>query len=239
LVKKFVSVLIIQEDQSYAHVLKRTFKRKKHNLISKIDRCLFFVYFFFFLKRKTERLFMERLNFSAKLNPDHKVKNINDDQALLKAKEFKPDLVLVFGTSLLRRRWFELNVPIVNSHLGIIPRYRGWMSWFWAILEENFDSVGISVHYVSKIADGGELILQDYVDIFKLERIDLSHLLLSLTLLVDKNVKKAIEKIERSEKVDLDFDKYGYEKKYAHHFEPGITDYVKFVLLTRRLNRKK
>lgn len=239
LIKKHENVLIIQENQSYAQVLKRTFRRKKHSLASKINRLLFYVYFFLFLKKKTERLFIERLNFSAKLDPDHKVSNINDESAHQKAKDFKPDLVLVFGTSLLRRRWFELNVPIVNSHLGIIPRYRGWMSWFWAILEESFDSVGISVHYVSKIADGGDLILQDYVDIFKLERIDFPHLLLSLTLLVNKNIGRAIEKIERSDNLDLNFDRYGYEKRYPHHFEPGITDYIKFARLTKKLNRKK
>jgi len=238
LIKKFDSLSIIQENQSYAQILKRTFRRKKHSLASKINRLLFFVYFFFFLKKKSENLFIERLHFSDKLIPDQKVRNINDEQALQKAREFNPDLVLVFGTSLLRKRWFELNVPIVNSHLGIIPRYRGWMSWFWAILDENFDSVGISVHYVSKIADGGDLILQDYVDIFKLERIDLPHLLLSLTLLVDKNIGKAIEKIERSDRFDLDFDRYGFEKRYPHHFEPGITDYVKFISLTRQLKKK-
>jgi hypothetical protein len=239
LIKKYGRVLIIQENQGYARVLKRTFRRKKHSLASKINRLLFYAFFFLFLKKKTEKFFIERLNFSDKLNPDHTVSNINDEQAYQKAKEFNPDLVLVFGTSLLRKKWFGLNVPIVNSHLGIIPRYRGWMSWFWAILDENFDSVGISVHYVSKIADGGDLILQDYVDIFKLERIDFPHLLLSLTLSVNENIGKAIEKIERSDRCDLNFDRYGYEKKYPHYFEPGITDFIKFALLTRKLNRGK
>lgn len=181
---------------------------------------------------------MEKLNFSDTLKPDHKYKNINDPQALKAAKEFSPDLVLIFGTSLLRKKWFELNVPIVNSHLGIIPRYRGRMSWFWAILEKNFDSIGISIHNVTKIADGGELILQDYVDVFKLEKIDLSHLLFSLTVLVNENIPRAIEKVEQSEKILLDFDKYGFAKKYLHYFEPGITDYIKFVSLTKKLNKK-
>ena len=236
--KRLERVLIIQESQSYAQVIKRTFRRKKHSLSSKIDRLLFYVYFFLFLKKKTEKLFIERLDFSDKLDPDLEVSNINDDRAHQKAREFHPDLVLVFGTSLLRKKWFELNVPIVNSHLGIIPRYRGWMSWFWAILEKHYDSVGISIHYVSKIADGGDLILQDYVDIFKLEKIDIPHLLLSLTLLVNKSIEKAIEKIEGSDRFDLDFDRYGYDKRYPHHFEPGLTDFIKFSRLTRKLNRK-
>jgi len=238
LCQKYDSVLTIQEDQNYIQVLKRTFRRKKQSIFSKINRVLFYIYFFLFLRKKAEKRFMEKLNFSDKLKPDHKFKNINDPQALKAAKEFSPDLVLIFGTSLLRKKWFELNVPIVNSHLGIIPRYRGWMSWFWAILEKNFDSIGISIHYVTKIADGGELILQDYVDVFKLEKIDLSHLLFSVTVLVNENIPRAIEKIEQSEKIHLDFDKYGFAKKYPHYFEPGITDYIKFVSLTKKLNNK-
>jgi methionyl-tRNA formyltransferase len=220
-------------------VLKRNFKRKKQSFSSKINRVFFYVYYFLFLKRKAEKLFVEELDFSGTLKPDHKFSNINDPQALREAKEFSPDLILVFGTSLLRKKWFELEIPIVNSHLGIIPRYRGWMSWFWAILEEKFDSVGISIHYVTKIADGGELILQDYIDISKLEKIDLPHLLFAVTLLVNENIAPAIAKIQKSEKTDLDFDTYGYVRKYPHYFEPGITDYFKFASLTRKLNRKR
>ena len=238
LLRKFDKVLTIQEDQNYIRALRRTFKRKKHSLISKINRLLFYVYFLFILKRRLDRLFSERLSFSDELKPDHRVKNINDTQAIQAAKEFSPDLVLVFGTSLLKSKWFTLNVPIVNSHLGIIPRYRGWLCWFWAILEENFDSVGVSIHYVTKVADGGDLIIQDHVDIFKLEKIDLPHVLLSVTLLVDRNITRAIEKIARSEKIVLDFDTYRYEKKCPHYFEPGITDYLKFVSLTKKLNKQ-
>ncbi|UCE43023.1 MAG: hypothetical protein JSV17_08770 [Candidatus Aminicenantes bacterium] len=237
--QKHGSVLTIQEDQGNIHVLKRTFRRKKHSFVSKINRMLFYGYFYVFLRKKAVRLFVKKLNFSDKLEPDHKIKNINDPQILRIAQEFSPDLILVFGTSLLGKKWFALNVPIVNSHLGIIPKYRGWMSWFWAILEGNFDSVGVSIHYVTKIADGGELILQDHVDIFKLERIDLPHLLFSVTVLVNKNIDRAIEKIQQSEKMNLDFEKYGYEKKYPHYFEPGITDYLKFVSVARKLNRKR
>ena len=239
LLRKFDSVLTIQEDQNYIQVLKRNFRRKKQSFVSKINRVVFYITYFLFLKRKAGKLFVEKLDFSGELEPDYKFKNINDPQALRVAEEFSPDLILVFGTSLLRKKWFELDVPIVNSHLGIIPRYRGWMSWFWAVLEENFDSVGISIHYVTKIADGGELILQDHVDIFTLEKIDLPHLLFAVTGLVNENIVPAIEKIQQSGKTDLDFDTYGYARKYPHYFEPGITDYFKFIALTRKLNRKR
>lgn len=239
LLRKFDSVLTIQEAQNYMQVLKRNFRRKKQSFVSKINRAFFYVYYFLFLKRKAEKLFVEKLDFSGELKPDYKFNNVNDPRALRAAEEFSPDLILVFGTSLLQKKWFDLEIPIVNSHLGIIPRYRGWMSWFWAVLEENFDSVGISIHYVTKIADGGELILQDYVNISTLEKIDLPHLLFAVTRLVNENIARAIAKIQKFEKTVLDFDTYGYAKKYPHYFEPGITDYFKFASLTRRLNRRR
>ena len=239
LLKSFDDVLTIQEDQNYGQVLKRNFRRKNQSFGAKVNRLFFYVYFFLFLKRKAAKLFVEKTDFSGKLEPDHKFMSVNDPRARQIAEEFSPDLILVFGTSLLRKRWFGLETPIVNSHLGIIPRYRGWMSWFWAVLEENFDSVGISIHYVTRIADGGELILQDRVDIFQLEKIDLPHLLLAVTRLVDVNIGRAIEKIQRSERADLDFDTYGYTKKYPHYFEPGISHYFRFASKARKLNRKR
>ena len=239
LIRKFEGVLTIQEDQSPVQVLRRNFRRKSQSFGSKINRVFFYIYYFLFLKRKAARLFIEKLDFSGKLEPDHKFKTINDPRALQIAEEFSPDLILVFGTSLLRKKWFALDTPIVNSHLGIIPRYRGWMSWFWAVLEENFDSVGISIHYVTRIADGGELILQDRVDIFALEKIDLPHLLFAVTRSVNENIGRAIEKIRQSEGAGLDFDTYGYAEKYPHYFEPGITDYFRFASKTRKLNRKR
>ncbi len=239
LLKNFDDVLTIQEDQKYGQILKRNFRRKNQSFGAKMNRMFFYVYYFLFLKRKAERLFAEKMDFTGKLEPDYKFNSINDARALQIAEKFSPDLILVFGTSLLRKKWFGLETPIVNSHLGIIPRYRGWMSWFWAVLEENFDSVGISIHYVTRIADGGELILQDRVDIFQLEKIDLPHLLLAVTRLVDANIGRAIEKIRQSERAGLDFDTYGYAQKYPHYFEPGITDYFRFASLTRKLNRKR
>ncbi len=238
LLRKPYQVMTIREDQSALNVLKRTFRRKKHSLASKINRLLFYLYFFLFLKRRVERLFRKKLDFTGKLEPDHMVKNINDAQALELAKEFSPDLILIFGTSLLKKRWFELRTPILNSHLGIIPRYRGWLCWFWAVLEENFDSIGISIHHVTRIADGGDIVIQDFLDIFTLEKIDLPHILFSVILLVDQNISRAIDHVSKEEPGVHDFDQYRFGKKYAHYFEPGITDYIRFVSLTRRLNKR-
>jgi hypothetical protein len=238
LLRKPFHILTIQEEQDPAHVVKRTFRRKKHGLPSKINRLLFYLYFFLFLNRKVKRLFRKKLDFTGRLEPDHRVKNINADGTIELAKEFSPDIILVFGTSLLKKGWFELQRPILNSHLGIIPRYRGWLCWFWSVLEENFDSVGISIHHVTKIADGGDIVIQDFLNIFELEKIDLPHILFSVILLVDKNISRAIDMVSQEERGVYDFDEYRYGKKYPHYFEPGITDYIRFVSLTRRLNKQ-
>lgn len=238
LLRKPFQIMTIQEKQGSVHVVKRTFRRKKHSLASKINRVLFYLYFFLFLRSRVKKLFKKKLDFSGKLQPDHKVKKINDDEALENAKTFSPDLILVFGTSLLKKRWFELQTPILNSHLGIIPRYRGWLCWFWSVLEENFDSLGISIHHVSKIADGGDIVIQDFLNIFELEKIDLPHILFSVILLVDKNISRAIDMVSKEEKDVHAFDEYRFGKKYPHYFEPGITDYIRFVSLTKRLNKQ-
>ena len=73
-------------------------------------------------------------------------------------KEFNPDLVLVFGTSLIKGPLLSTNWKIVNLHLGISPYYNGAGTNWWPMFNQEFDLVGGTIHFIDEGVDTGPII---------------------------------------------------------------------------------
>ncbi|HMM75036.1 MAG TPA: formyl transferase [Gammaproteobacteria bacterium] len=85
--------------------------------------------------------------------------HINHPDVVRWLAELEPDLVCVFGTSLIRGellRGGELG--IVNLHGGLSPEYRGADCTFWALHNGEPDKVGCTLHYINAGIDTGSLI---------------------------------------------------------------------------------
>jgi methionyl-tRNA formyltransferase len=48
----------------------------------------------------------------------------------------------------------------VNIHGGILPQYRGLDSEYWAILNQDYENIGVTVHKVVEKVDYGDILLQ-------------------------------------------------------------------------------
>ncbi len=84
---------------------------------------------------------------------------INDPQVLKWVQEYQPDIIAVFGTSLLRGGILEEeNIKIVNLHGGLSPWYRGADCTFWALHNGEPENVGCTLHYIDSGIDTGRLI---------------------------------------------------------------------------------
>ena len=94
-------------------------------------------------------------------HPDrvHEVPHVNHDEVLALARRLRPDLICVFGTSLIRGplldegRW-----GIINLHGGLSPDYRGADCTFWALHNGEPEKVGCTLHYIDAGIDTGRLI---------------------------------------------------------------------------------
>src|SRR4051812_30955309 len=63
-----------------------------------------------------------------------RVAHINDPEVVALADRLKPDVIAVFGTSLIRGRLLTKGrLGIFNLHGGLSPRYRGADCTFWAL----------------------------------------------------------------------------------------------------------
>lgn len=87
------------------------------------------------------------------------VPHINHPDVVAMARELQPDLICVFGTSLIRGDLLkEGRLGIVNLHGGLSPEYRGADCTFWALYNGEPEKVGCTLHYIDAGIDTGGLI---------------------------------------------------------------------------------
>lgn len=87
------------------------------------------------------------------------VPHINHPDVVRLARELTPDLICVFGTSLIRGDLLkEGRLGIVNLHGGLSPEYRGADCTFWALYNGEPEKIGCTLHYIDAGIDTGRLI---------------------------------------------------------------------------------
>jgi len=87
------------------------------------------------------------------------VPHINDPQVVALADRLRPDVIAVFGTSLIRGALLTRGrLGIVNLHGGLSPEYRGADCTFWALYNGEPEKVGCTLHFIDAGIDSGKLI---------------------------------------------------------------------------------
>ena len=94
------------------------------------------------------------------------VPHINHPDVLDLAERLKPDVIAVFGTSLIRGDLLTKGrLGIVNLHGGPSPNYRGADCTFWALYNGEPDQVGCTLHYIDAGIDTGNLIAHIFPEV--------------------------------------------------------------------------
>jgi folate-dependent phosphoribosylglycinamide formyltransferase PurN len=87
------------------------------------------------------------------------VPHINHPDVARLADALDPDLIAVFGTSLIRGDLLQSGrLGIVNLHGGLSPEYRGADCTFWALYNGEPEKIGCTLHYIDDGIDTGRLI---------------------------------------------------------------------------------
>jgi hypothetical protein len=77
-----------------------------------------------------------------------------------------PDVVLVFGTGLLKAPLIDaFDGRIINIHLGLSPYYRGAGTNFWPLVNGEPEYCGATIHFLDRGVDSGPIILHVRPDI--------------------------------------------------------------------------
>jgi hypothetical protein len=83
----------------------------------------------------------------------------NDAGEIEAMRALRPDVVLVFGTSMLKQPLIDaFPRRIINVHLGLSPYYRGAGTNFWPLVNGEPEYCGATVHFLDIGVDSGPII---------------------------------------------------------------------------------
>jgi len=135
------------------------------------------------------------------------VGNINEEESIEFIKKLKSELIVVFGTSLVRKEIMQVpKKTIINVHTGLSPYYRGGQSAFWCLYNNEPEYIGVTIHYIDEGIDSGDIILQGRPEIEEgdsLASIECKLALLSIDLLketIGRIQEKTANRIKQWEK---------------------------------------
>lgn len=87
------------------------------------------------------------------------VPHIDDPAVVALADRLKPDVIAVFGTSLIKGALLSRGrFGLLNLHGGLSPEYRGADCTFWTLYNGEPDKVGCTLHFINEGIDTGRLI---------------------------------------------------------------------------------
>lgn len=94
----------------------------------------------------------------------HRVDSINTTAVRRLLRKLDPDAVVVNGTRILSRSVIDcIQRPFINTHAGITPRYRGVHGGYWALVNDDTENCGVTVHLVDAGVDTGGVLYQQRI----------------------------------------------------------------------------
>lgn len=141
---------------------------KQRQRLFSIGRYIDYLYsVYHYLRRDLFGLNAYRHNYFAQAVPFQELSNcktikvdwINDPSVLQLLRQVSPDLTVVMGTSILRRKLLQVaGNTVLNIHGGYLPDYRGNHCFFFAIYHGRFDKIGSTIHFVDLGIDTGNIV---------------------------------------------------------------------------------
>lgn len=157
--------LVIYETQGIAKHLKLLRLRMKKLGLQKTFLQLLFVllhrWFLSPLSQKKVNMLLGQESLLVPSLPFLDIENVNSLAVYQILTEKKPFAVVVSGTGILRKQLLALPFPFINIHTGITPKYRGVFGGFWALLNRDFENIGVTVHLVDEGVDTGNILYQE------------------------------------------------------------------------------
>lgn len=165
-----ITAIILEEPVSKRVFLKR--RIQKLGIGKVLGQILFQLFTVNFLNlisggRKKEILKQFELNGEAlpfeKIIP---VVSVNDNSCMQILQRLDPQLVIVNGTRIIKEEILQsISAKFINLHAGITPMYRGVHGAYWALVNNDPQNCGVTVHLVDKGIDTGAVISQKTISI--------------------------------------------------------------------------
>lgn len=150
----------------------KVFKRRIKNLgmVRALGQALFVVLMTPVLRlmarKRLQQLGAQLLSGQSEIPSEKKqyVDSLNDESSFKIVSAYTPTHIVVYGTRLLSKKYIKaVGVPIINIHLGINPRYRGGNGAYWALLQNDPEHCGVTVHLIDPGIDTGDVLARGVI----------------------------------------------------------------------------
>jgi methionyl-tRNA formyltransferase len=100
------------------------------------------------------------------------VNDISSASFLTELKNDNPTIIINQAQAILKEQFLIIpQVGSLNRHCGLLPKYRGRLAPFWALLKGEEES-GVSIHFIDKEIDNGPILVQKKVPITRSDTFD-------------------------------------------------------------------
>jgi len=162
--------VIIEEPVSKGKLIRG--RIKKLGLLKVLGQLVFQAGVYPFLKKISEariKTILDESDLSSEpISPKviQKIESANDLKAIDLIKDKAPDLIIINGTRILSKEFVKtFQGRIMNIHAGITPAYRGVHGAYWALVNNDLENCGTTVHFVDSGIDTGNILAQGTVDV--------------------------------------------------------------------------
>lgn len=199
LIKDYTIDCVIQENPvSMKKILKN--RAKKIGYFQVLGQVLFGVLILpiirIFSKKQTENVY-KNLNINDSPIPENIIihtDSINSDHCLQRLKEISPDIIIVNGCRVISNKILKnIDAIFINTHEGITPKYRGIHGGYWALVNNDKENCGVTVHLVDTGVDTGDVLYQSRI--FPTKEDNFTTYPLYQTMVGSKILKQAIQDV--------------------------------------------
>jgi len=121
--------------------------------------------------------------------PAYYANSANDEKVIRILQDLKPDVIINQSQDILSEEFLSIpKVGVLNRHNGLLPKNRGRLSPFWCLYRSEKEA-GVSIHFVNRKIDGGDILVQKRFPVGKKE---------SFSSLVEKCYRIAPEAMEEA-----------------------------------------
>lgn len=214
--------IIIEDSYSKENFKKQIkFRIKRYGIFKFIDEVIYRL--FETIIQKNSKIYGEYFNDLDNLKIDYISSKINNNETEQEIRKFKPDILIVFGTSIVKKNIFCIpQVAALNIHPGINPKYKGGGS-FWAVKTKDFENYGFTIHLVDEGIDTGDIVLSKQIEFEQKDKI-LPHMYSKFTIEATKELIKLLKDFEQT-KIIKKITPLTNEDGY--HTWLGMSDYLK------------
>jgi methionyl-tRNA formyltransferase len=223
-----VEYLIIEQRKSFKYIIKyyfRRFSKKPVQTFLEIFYQFYKIIYDFEFQKDVDMVKENNTFFTLEINS-----KITEDIIIKK----KPDIILLFGTSIIKKNIF--NIPsfgTINIHTGINPKYRGGGNP-WAFINDDVENIGYTIHFVNAGIDTGQIIRRETLPIPH----NVKSLLGYRSYCTDIAINKLIQVIDQIKKNKLTLQKIPSGEVSKYYPQLNILTFIKAELKFQKIKKK-